>query len=119
VRPDESVERDGDDLVTVAGVTMIDAALGTTLQVTTPDGVVEVEVPAGTQPHDVILSRGRGLPSLRTGRRGDLRTHVDVLVPRRLTPEQRAELLRLGAAIDEDAYRGDDGFFRRLKSAFR
>jgi molecular chaperone DnaJ len=119
VRPDEHVERDGDDLVAIASVTMIDAALGTTLRVETPDGDVDVEVPAGTQPHDVIVTRGKGVPSLRTGRRGDLRTHMDVVVPRRLTPEQRAELLRLDAAIGEDAYRGDDGFLRRLKSAFR
>ena len=35
------------------------------------------------------------------------------------TPEQRDELLRLGAAIGEDAYENDDGFFRRLRSAFR
>jgi DnaJ-class molecular chaperone len=60
-----------------------------------------------------------GVPSLRNGRRGDLRAHVDVRVPRRLTPEQRAELLRIDAAIDAEAYRGDDGFLRRLKSAFR
>ena len=85
----------------------------------TPGGEVEVEVPAGTQPRDVIVVRGKGVPSLRTGRHGDLRVHVDVRVPRRLTPEQREQLRQLGSAIEEDAYESDDGFFRRLKSAFR
>ena len=119
VRPEDGLERDGDDLLTVVAVTMIDAAIGTTVRVPTPAGDVDVEVPAGTQPHEVLVTRGRGVPSLHGGRRGDLRVHVDVRVPRRLTPEQRAELLRAGAAIDADAYRSDDGFFRRLKSAFR
>ena len=58
-------------------------------------------------------------PSLRSGRPGNLRVHVDVRVPRRLTPEQREQLRTLGAAFDGDAYGDDDGFFRRLKSAFR
>ena len=119
VRDEDGFERDGDDLLTVVGVTMIDAALGTTVEVQTPGGAVEVEVPPGTQPPEVIVTRGMGVPSLRNGRRGDLRAHVDVRVPRRLTPEQRAELLRIDAAIDAEAYRGDDGFLRRLKSAFR
>ncbi len=119
VRGQNGLERDGDDLVAVVAVTMVDAALGTTVSVPTPAGDVEVELPAGTQPHEVIVTRGQGIPSLRSGRRGDLRVHVDVRVPRRLTPEQRDELLRLGAAIGEGAYENDDGFFRRLRSAFR
>jgi molecular chaperone DnaJ len=119
VRPQEGLERDGDDLVAVAEVTMIDAALGTTVTVRHPSGDVEVEVPAGTQPHDVVVVRGKGLPSLRSGRHGDLRVHADVRVPRRLSDDQRARLRALQESIDEDAYASDDGFFQRLRSAFR
>ena len=81
---------------------MVDAAVGTGVRVPTPAGEVDVEVPAGTQPRDVIVVGGKGVPSLRTGRPGDLRVHVDVRVPRRLTPEQREQLLRLG---DDDRRR--------------
>ena len=119
VRPAPGLERDGDDLVALVPVSMIDAAVGTTARVPTPGGEIEVEVPAGTQPHDVIVLRGAGVPSLRTGRPGDLRIQVDVRVPRRLTTEQREQLEQLGATIDDGAYEGDDGFLRRLKSAFR
>jgi molecular chaperone DnaJ len=120
VLPYEGLERDGDDLVAVVPVTMVDAALGTTVRVGTPAGDVELELPAGTQPGEVAVAKGRGLPSLQTGRRGNLRVHVAVRVPRRLTPEQRAQLLQLGGEIDVDAYADDDdGFFQRLKSAFR
>ena len=65
------------------------------------------------------LVRGSGMPSLQSGRRGDLRVYVGVRVPQRLTAEQRAQVLKLEEALGEDAYRGEDGFFRRLKSAFR
>jgi len=64
--------------------------------------------------------KGRGVPSLETGRRGDLHVAVGVRVPTNLTGEQRAELLRLEKELGESAYRGaDDGFIGKLKSAFR
>jgi molecular chaperone DnaJ len=120
VRPLDGVERDGDDLAVRATVTITGAALGTTVTVPTPEGPFEVELPAGTQPGAVHAVSGRGLPSLETGRRGDLLVLVGVRVPTSLTGEQRAELLRLENELGEGAYRGDDdGFLGKLKSAFR
>jgi len=120
VRPLEGVERDGDDLRVRAVVTMTEAALGTTVSVPTPEGSYELELPPGTQPGAVHAVRGRGMPSLDSGRRGDLLVGVDVRVPTRLSGQQRAELLRLETGLGDDAYPGeDDGFLRRLKSAFR
>jgi len=120
VRPLEGVERDGDDLHVHASVTMTEAALGSTVTVPTPEGPFEVELAPGTQPGAVHAVRGRGMPSLETGRRGDLLVSVQVRVPTRLTGEQRAEILRLEDELGADAYRDeDDGFLGRLKSAFR
>jgi molecular chaperone DnaJ len=119
VRAEEGLERDGDDLVTVTPLTITQAALGASVQVPSPSGALELDVPPGAQPGDVIVMRGRGMPSLQTGRHGDLRVHVDVRVPRHLTVEQREQLQQLDDALDDDAYRGDEGFFERLKSAFR
>jgi molecular chaperone DnaJ len=118
VRPDEHVERDGDDLVATVELTMVDAALGRAVTVATPEGAIELDLPAGVQPGDVHVVRGRGMPSLGGGRRGDLRVRTAVRIPRKLSDEQRATLERLGTSLGEDAYR-DDGFFERLKSAFR
>jgi molecular chaperone DnaJ len=115
----EGLTRDGDDLVAVVDVTMTEATLGTTVRVPGAQQEVELELPAGVQPGHVHVVRGGGMPSLHTGRRGDLRVHVGVLVPQRLTAEQRAQVLALEETLGEDAYRGEDGFFRRLKSAFR
>ncbi|MCZ7588148.1 MAG: J domain-containing protein [Gaiella sp.] len=120
IRPLEGIERDGDDLHVRASVTMTEAALGSTVTVPTPEGSFEVELPPGTQPGAVHTVRGRGMPSLETGRRGDLLAHVEVRVPTQLTAEQRAEVLRLERELGSEAYRDEDeGFLGRLKSAFR
>jgi len=121
VHADERLARDGDDLVTAVGLTMIDAAVGTTVTVPTADGEIELEIPPGAQPGDVQVVRGNGMPSVSGGRRGDLRVHLDVRIPRRLDPEQRRLLLELGEQLGEDVYRddGEGGFFGRLRSAFR
>ncbi len=119
VTPMVGVERDGDDLHTLARVTITEAALGTTVVTPTPEGDLEVELAEGTQPGDVHVVRGKGMPSLETGRRGDLHLHVDVRVPRRLTDEQRTALEGLGAELGEEAYRDDEGLFARLKNVFR
>jgi molecular chaperone DnaJ len=121
VRSDEQLARDGDDLVTVVRLTMVEAAVGATVSVPTADGQTELEIAPGAQPGDVRVLRGRGMPSLSGGRRGDLRVHVDVRIPRRLDPEQRQLLLQLDEQLGDDAYHDDDegGFFERLRSAFR
>ncbi len=69
VREDERFLRDGEDLVTVIDVAAPLAALGTTVQVPTLDGDVPLEIPAGTQPGETIVMRGRGLRRCRAGGR--------------------------------------------------
>jgi molecular chaperone DnaJ len=121
VRPLRGVERVGDDLLVRATLTMTEAALGTTVSVPTPDGSLDVELGPGTQPGAVHAVRGRGMPSLETGRRGDLLVRVDVRVPTKLTGAQRAQVLQLENELGPEPYRDedDDGFLGRLKNAFR
>ena len=109
VREDERFLRDGEDLVTVIDVPAPMAALGTTVQVPTFDGDVPLEIPAGTQPGETIVMRGRGLPPLSRGRTGDLRVVVNVAIPRRLTREQRTMLQDFAATVTEDNLRSDEG----------
>ena len=118
VREDERFMRDGDDLVTVVDVPAPLAALGTTIDVPTLDGSVALEIPAGTQPHETLRLRGKGMPALRRGRHGDLRVVVNVVIPRRLSDEQRELLERLSASLREENVRSDDGVFAKLKRAF-
>jgi molecular chaperone DnaJ len=118
VREDERFVRDGDDLVTVVDVPAPLAALGTTLEVPTLDEPIPLDVPAGTQPHDTLTLRGKGMPALRRGRHGDLRVVVNVVVPRRLTHEQRELLEQLADTMTDENLRSDAGVFAKLKRAF-
>ncbi len=118
VREDERFLRDQNDLVTVVDVPAPAAALGTSALVPTLDGSEHVEIPAGTQPGEVIVLAGRGMPSLRGGRRGDQRIVVNVLIPRRLSHEQRELLARFSETITEENLRGDEGVFSKLRRAF-
>jgi len=108
--------RDGDDLVTVLDVPAPLAALGTSIEVETFGESVSFDVPAGTQPGEVLSVRGHGMPVLRrTGRRGDLRAVVNVIIPRRLNKEQRKILEQLAASITADNLRSDESVVGKLR----
>jgi molecular chaperone DnaJ len=117
VREDERFVRDGDDLLTVLDVPAPLAALGASVEVPTLDGAATVEVAPGTQPGEVIVVRGAGMPALRRGRHGDLRVVVNVIVPRRLSPEQRELVERLNDSLTEDNMRSQESVFARLRRA--
>jgi len=119
VRPDERFVREGNDIFTQVDLTIVQAALGAAVTVETLDGPVELELPPGTQPGEVRVLRGKGMPVLQGFGRGDQRVLVNVAVPRRLSDEQRRLLQEFEAASDDDTYRTDESFFEKLKSAFR
>jgi molecular chaperone DnaJ len=119
VRPDERFLREGDDLIATLDVSAPHASRGATLEVPTLDGPVPVEVPAGTQPGEAIVLRGRGMPSLRGGRRGDLRVLVNVIVPRHLSDEQRRLAEQLQQTLTDANLRSDGSLFSKLKRALR
>jgi len=117
VRADERFVREGDDLITAVDLPATLAALGTTVEVPTIEGSVELEVAPGTQPGEVLSVRGEGMPALRRSRRGDLRVVVNVVVPRRLDAEQRELLERLDGTLGEENLRSQDSLFAKLRRA--
>jgi molecular chaperone DnaJ len=119
VRPDPRFVRDGNDVLSTLDVTMTQAALGARLSVPTLDGDVEVEVAPGTQPGELRLLRGKGMPVLQGFGRGDHKVVVNVVVPSRLTDEQRRVLEEFERLAGEDTYRPDEGFLEKLRAAFR
>jgi molecular chaperone DnaJ len=100
-------------------LTIVQAALGATVPVETLDGPVELTFEPGVQPGEVRVLRGQGMPVLQGFGRGDHRVLVNVSVPRRLTDEQRRLLEEFERLSDDETYRPDEGFFEKLKSAFR
>src|SRR5205085_7011834 len=109
----------GNDIYSQVDLTIVEAALGATVTVETVEGPVELELAPGAQPGDVRVLRGSGMPVLQGFGRGDHRVLVNVSVPRRLTDEQRKLLEEFGRSTDDETYRADEGFFEKLKSAFR
>jgi molecular chaperone DnaJ len=119
IRPDERFVREGDDIYATVDLTFTEAALGVTLRVPTLDGEEELELASGTQPGEIVVLRGRGMPVLQGHGRGDQRILVNVLVPRRLSDEQRRLLREFDRHADEHTYEKSEGLFDKLKSAFR
>jgi molecular chaperone DnaJ len=119
VRPDERFVREGNDVYTTVDLTITQAALGAAVTVPTLEGEQELTFDAGTQPGEIVVLRGRGLPVLQGFGRGNQRVLVNVTVPRRLTEEQRQLLEEFERLAGEETYEPSEGFFDKLKSAFR
>ncbi|RME20409.1 MAG: molecular chaperone DnaJ [Deltaproteobacteria bacterium] len=93
VESDDRFVRDGEDLHTEVEIDFVQAALGTKVEVPLLKGTKEIEIKRGTQPGDVLVLRGEGVPRLRGYGKGDLHVHVKVTIPKKLSAEQE-QLLR-------------------------
>ena len=85
-------ERRGSDLIVDVPVSYADAALGAKLEVPTPDGPISLKVPAGSQPGKLLKIKGRGVPHLKGGGKGDLLARLKLTVPEKVSKKER-ELL--------------------------
>jgi molecular chaperone DnaJ len=121
VTEDERFVRDGNDLVTVVDVPAPAAALGATVSVPTLDGEEQLEVGPGTQPGTVVTLRGRGMPAIGRGRRGDQRVVLNVMIPRNLSGRQRELLEELRGSLTDENLRepAAESLVGKLKRAFR
>jgi molecular chaperone DnaJ len=121
VAADERFIRDGSNLVTVVDVPAPAAALGTRVTVPTLDGQAEVDVPAGTQPGTVVTLRGRGMPAVGRGRRGDQQVVLNVVIPRNLTGRQSELLEELRASLTPENLEepADESLLAKVKRALR
>jgi molecular chaperone DnaJ len=119
VLPDPRFVRDGNDIISTVDLTMSEAALGTEASVPTLDGDVDLEFKPGTQPGEIRVLRGKGMPVLQGFGRGDHRLLVNVAVPRNLSDEQRRLLEEFARAEHEANYKAEEGFFEKLRAAFR
>jgi molecular chaperone DnaJ len=121
VGEDPDLIRDGDDLIHRMRINFVEASLGTEVDVPTLEGTTGVRIEPGTQPGATLTLRGEGMPRLKRRGRGDLKVLVDVMVPTRLSAEQRELLKRFEASSGEETYGngGGESFFDRLRGVFR
>ncbi|MFQ6739419.1 MAG: molecular chaperone DnaJ [Alphaproteobacteria bacterium] len=91
VRPNDTFERDGNDLIVRVNVPFTTLALGGDIDIKTiDDKELSVTVPAGTQVGARLRVRGHGMPnSRRSGSFGDLYIEIAMTVPTKLTDKQK------------------------------
>jgi curved DNA-binding protein len=90
LRPHPWLRRDGKDLYLDLPVTVPEAALGHEVTLPTFEGHVRIRVPAGTQSGRKLRLRGKGVPDLRGGERGDLYAVVQIVLPERTAGLEKA-----------------------------
>ncbi len=118
IAPHEVYERDGRDLWADLSVPMTLAALGGHVRVPVLDGgEVDLDVPAGSQPGDVLRLRKEGLPGRGGRTRGDINLRLRVEVPTQLTTEEREALAAFAELRGEQ--REHRGLVERLRDALR
>ena len=116
VKDDERFERDGDNLIHDLPLSFSQAALGLTATVPTPYGDEKVVVPPGTQTGTVFRVKGKGLPRLGQGGKGDLNVRVHVWTPETLTEEQIRLFKEVGLLEGAPPKRGES-FWARIREA--
>ena len=117
--------RTGYDVNLEVPITFVQAALGADIEIPVLDpdkkyepGKMTYTVPEGTQPETVVRLRGKGIPHVRSGARGDMLVKFTVEVPRNLTSEQKEVISKLAQLTGESNYKQRKSFADKMKDFF-
>lgn len=120
--PHASLTRDGLDVRCDLHLSFPDAALGTEVEVPTLKGRARLQIDPGIQSGRVLRMRGRGIPELGGGRRGDQLITVQVWTPTRLSESEREVVEQLRGAPSfqpqPDEPQEKKSFFSKVKDVF-
>ena len=105
VKPDKNLTRDGAIILSEEKISMVDAALGTEIEVSTVDGPITMKVPAGTQSGTPFKLSGHGVPFRADGDRGPHIVTVVVETPRNLSRKQKELLEEFKASKKRGLFR--------------
>ena len=119
VNEDEIFIREGNNIFLNIPISFTEAALGAEIEVPTLEGNELYEIPQGTQTGSRFRMKGKGVPHLRGGGRGDLYFIVDIQVPKKLTEKQREILKEFAKEHGEEVREQKKTFFEKVKSAFK
>ena len=119
VEPDERFVRDEVDIHSKVTISMVQAALGCTIKVPTLGEDVDLEIEAGTQPGDVIVRRGKGIPVIGGRGHGDHHVHVEVSIPKKLSGDQEEILRELAESMGDPVTPPKRGFFDSFRKRKR
>lgn len=104
VKPHDFFHREGNDVICQVPISFIQATLGDNIQVPTLNSEKELTIPKGTQPGELFRFRREGIPSLRTGQRGDQIIQVAIKTPTNINKRQEALLKEFGK-LEKDKLR--------------
>ena len=119
VKAHQVFARQANDLVCQMPISFTQAALGAVLEVPTLNGSESLEVAAGSQHGQVFKLKGKGLPDLRSGRKGDQLVQVLIEVPRKMSAKQKELLLAYAATEDESSMPQRKSFMDRIKRVLK
>ncbi len=119
VKPHKFFERDGTTVLCEVPINIVQATLGAEIKVPTLDGQVIMKVPEGTQPGRVMRLKGKGIPSLRGGSRGDQLVRMKVVVPTRLTEKQKDALQKFADISKDNINPEEKSFLNKVKDFFK
>lgn len=114
IKPHPYFKRDRNDIHINVPLDIVDAALGIKVDIPTVYGDVTLNIPAGTQPNQVLRMKGQGVKDLRSGKPGDQYVHLDVKVPTSLNKEQKKNLEGFKKASNEN-----ESFFKKFLKNFK
>ena len=98
VKPHEVFDRRGDDILCEIPISFVQAALGDTVEVPMLDGREKLHIPEGTQAGTTFKFRGKGMPNINGGSRGDQHVVIRIVTPDKLTDDQKKLLLEFAKA---------------------
>lgn len=100
------IQRDGINLNSTISIAYLDAIMGTVVKVKTVEGVSELQIPAGTQPGDVLVLAKKGAPKLnKPSIRGDHLFVINVTIPKRISASERELLEELASLTNTNGTR--------------
>ena len=118
--PHETLKREGNNVVYDLHVSIIDAALGYSVEVPTIDGKAKIKIEPGTQSGKLLRLKGKGIPEVNSYHRGDEIIHVNIWTPKALSSEERSmlEKLRESPNFKPQPGKNDKSFFEKMKEYF-
>ena len=111
--------RDGTTIHCEVPITFSQAVLGAEIEVPTLDGKVKYNIPEGTQTGTQFTLKGKGIPVIRSTRRGNLTFTVVVEVPKNLSSKQKELLRAFDESCNSTNLSGKQGFAEKLKNLFK
>jgi len=114
VRDDPYFQRVNYDVHVELPISVSQAVLGGLVDVLTLDGMVEMKVPAGTQPGAQLSMKGKGIKAVNSGRRGAQVVHLNLKVPTKLTARQKELMVEF--AQEENEQKMSNGSAKKERS---